>query len=307
MQRYPRLELPGTWRPRGATDPEMILGGVRLDNLEAGLRALATRARVSMKAVFLAAHLKVLSQLTDQDQFCTGLVWDTRPEAPGADRVLGMHLNTLPFPMQRPTGSWTDLVQRVFSDEIAAFAHRRLPLPAIQRQVGRTPLLNVIFTYLDFHVPLGDAVDLDSTIANSPTEFDLNVTTLGGVLGLSSSTRVIGRTDLDRLAAMYASVLTAMAADPDGDASVVHLPDGERELLLHAWNPAVSPAVPALLHERFAAQAVARPDALAVVCGSDRRTYAEVNARANQLAHRLRSLGVDPTSSSGCAWNVGPN
>jgi len=294
VNRHPRLELPGTWRPRGETKPEMILGGVRLETVEAGLRTLAAKARVSMKAVFLAAHLKVLSQLTNQDRFCTGLVWDTRPEAPGADRVLGMHLNTLPFPVQRPTGSWTGLVQRVFADEMAAFGHRRLPLPAIQRQAGGTPLLNVIFTFLDFHVAKGDAVDLDSTIANSPTEFDLNVTTLGGLLGLSSTTKVIGRADMDRLSAMYGSVLAAMAADPDGDAGATYLPDGEREMLLHDWNPVRPQPDPVLLHERFAAHAAARPDAIAVVCGSDRRTYAEINAQANQLAHHLRSLGVAP-------------
>ncbi|WP_420121485.1 amino acid adenylation domain-containing protein, partial [Nakamurella sp.] len=293
---HPRLELPATWRPRRPVVPEMILGGVRLESVEAGLRALAVRARVSMKAVFLAAHLKVLSQLTAQDRFCTGLVWDTRPEAEGSDRVLGMHLNTLPFPASRPTGSWTELVRRVFADELSAFAHRRLPLPAIQRQAGGSPLLSVIFTYLDFHVARGEAVDLDATIANSPTEFDLNVTTLGGLLGLSSTTAVIGRADMDRLSDMYRAVLEAMAADPDGDAGAVYLPAGEREKLLYDWNPASrNPApAPALLHERFAAVAATRPDATAVVCGSDRRSYAQVNAQANRLAHHLRARGVVP-------------
>ena len=48
------------------------------------------------------------------------------------------------------------------------------------------------------------------------------------------------------------------------------------------------------LHERFAQQAAQQPGAIAVVCGEESLTYAELDTRANQLAHHLRQLGVGP-------------
>ncbi len=302
---YPRLTMPPGWAGTQQHPAEMILGGVRLETVEAGLRALASKARVSMKSVFLAAHLKVLSQLTDQPTFNTGLVWDARPEVPGADRVLGMHLNTLPFPHDRSAATWRELVQQVFAREVEIFPHRRVPLPAIQRRAGGDRLINVIFTYLDFHVVNGGQVDVDGTIANSPTEFDLNVTTLGGLLGLSSNTGIFDRANMDRLSAMYAAVLTAMAADIDGDAQRTYLPAGEREQLLGVWNQRVQLPSPRPMHELFENQVRSTPDATAVLFEGECLSYRELNARANRLAHHLRALGAVPDSLVGVCLERG--
>ncbi len=65
-------------------------------------------------------------------------------------------------------------------------------------------------------------------------------------------------------------------------------PDG----LEHADNP--ERAKPTAIHSVFEAQVRATPDGLALVAGEERLTYAELNARANRLAHHLRSLGVCP-------------
>ncbi len=48
------------------------------------------------------------------------------------------------------------------------------------------------------------------------------------------------------------------------------------------------------VHDLVQLQAIATPDAVALVCGNRHVTYGELNARANQLAHRLRSLGIGP-------------
>ena len=71
------------------------------------------------------------------------------------------------------------------------------------------------------------------------------------------------------------------------------LGDVERRQLLVDWN-ATATHYPkdCLLHEMFEAQAARAPDAIAVVCGEEALTYAELNARANQLAHYLCGLGV---------------
>src|SRR5262249_451844 len=75
----------------------------------------------------------------------------------------------------------------------------------------------------------------------------------------------------------------------------------ERRTLLESFN-ATSRAVPdATLPELFEAQVERTPDAVAVVFGEATLTYAELNARANQVAHYLIGLGVGPESLVGIA------
>ena len=68
----------------------------------------------------------------------------------------------------------------------------------------------------------------------------------------------------------------------------------ERQLLL-GDRPSVADVLStACLHERFETQAAMTPDALAVRCGDEEMTYAELNRRANQLARLLRVRGAGP-------------
>ena len=68
-----------------------------------------------------------MSQLTEEEYFHAGLVCDSRPEAPGADRVQGMYLNTLPFAADRTARTWHELVEQVFAREVELWSHRRYP------------------------------------------------------------------------------------------------------------------------------------------------------------------------------------
>ncbi|HVQ95878.1 MAG TPA: amino acid adenylation domain-containing protein, partial [Mycobacteriales bacterium] len=304
VDRNARFTLPA-WGERPDRPCRPSRARVPLHDLEPGLRALATRAKASLKSVLLAAHLKVLSQLTPEPSFYSGLVCDARPEMAGAERVPGMYLNTLPFAIDRSARTWRELVAQVFAGEVALWPHRRFPLPAVQRLAGGRHLLDVIFTYLDFHHVDTDAVGVDETVSDAPTEFGLSVTTMGGYLGLSTSTHVLSQADVERLAGMYRAVLTAMASDVDGDAGLTFLPAGEQERVTSAWatRPGVAAAdVPA----RIAAQIAATPDAVAVQSGGVTLTYAGLDARANQVAHRLRALGAGPESLVAVLLDRGP-
>jgi non-ribosomal peptide synthetase component F len=69
----------------------------------------------------------------------------------------------------------------------------------------------------------------------------------------------------------------------------------ERHRVLVEWN-ATEANIPQdkCVHELIEAQAARTPEATAAVCEGERLTYAELNAKANRLAHHLRSLGVRP-------------
>ncbi|KAA2257566.1 amino acid adenylation domain-containing protein [Solihabitans fulvus] len=298
--------LPAGWGDRD--EPGHCRVQVPFADLEEGLRNLAAKARTSLKSVLFAAHLRVLGTLTAEAAFHTGLVCHGRLEATGSDRVLGMHLNTVPFPVSRAARTWRQLVEQTFAEEIEIWGHRRHPLPAIQRAAGGTDrLITVVFDYLDFHQVDAELVDVRAGAGGAVNEFALNVVAADGHLHLTADTGILNRHNTERLAAIYRRVLTAMAADPDGDATAAHLPDGERSRLLTEWNDTEGPTADLPVHQLFEAQAAATPDALAVSCADGQLSYAELNERANQLAHHLLALGLGQDALVGVCLDRGPD
>ncbi|MGN9763518.1 non-ribosomal peptide synthetase, partial [Streptomyces sp. SD31] len=289
------LRLPAAWADTDGTPEDFHWAQAPYADLEDSLQRLAERAGASLKSVLLAAHLKVLSTVTTEDAFHTGVVYHGRLEAPDAERVLGMHLNTLPFPATRPTGTWQELVQRVFAQETDIWAHRRYPLPAIQRDSGETQrLITTLFDHQNFHQVDRDAVDVDGGLGDGTNEFELSVVASGGRITLGAGTHVFGRDTLRRLADRYRRVLEAMAADPHGDAGDPCLPEEELTRLLVDWNTTVEVPVHHRVPDVFATHVAATPDAVAVTCGDLHLTYAELDERANRLAHHLIGLGAGP-------------
>ncbi|MEW2484833.1 amino acid adenylation domain-containing protein [Streptomyces sp. NPDC048411] len=293
------FEIPAGW----GDDPELTPRGlnrawVPYHDLEAGLRSLAAKAKVPIKSVLHAVHLKVMSQLTPEKSFFTALVTNARPEAVGAERVYGVYLNPLPFAFTRGAGTWRDLVRQVFDQEIEVWPHRRFPLGVMQRELSETDrLVNVRFSYQNFRQVDQDLVDYPATIDDSPTEFPLGVSTRAGFMVITANRHLIGREGTDRLAAMYRAVLESMAADADGDAGEVFLPGGERERVLTGWNDSAVRVAEVSVPELVARQVALVPDAVALECGEERLGYAELDVRANRLAHRLMAAGVGPEST----------
>ncbi|MEG8183985.1 amino acid adenylation domain-containing protein [Nocardia terpenica] len=313
LDEHTKFTLPGDWGDTSSSgDGENYKVAVSWKDLEHDLRSLATAAKVSLKSVMLAAHMKVMSQLTGESAFHTGLVCDARPEAVGADRVYGMYLNTLPFPVDRSARTWRELVQQVFAREAAMWPHRRYPLPAIQRlaYTGQR-LLDVLFNYQDFRQVDGELVDHDGVIDASPTELPLTVASRSGHIILTADPRFIARAHAERISGMYRAVLESMATGLDGDARAVYLPEGEYEGLLEAAYGSghvadrVSSPVLHCVHEVFAERVAASPDAVAVVADGVELSYAEVDARANRLAQYLRGLGVGPEDLVGVCLERG--
>ncbi|MGC7101695.1 amino acid adenylation domain-containing protein [Amycolatopsis lurida] len=292
VARQPKMELPQAWR-----DPEPGLP-YRIDlpcaDLMDGLRGLATSLGVSVKSVWHAAYLKVMSMLTDQEAFSTGLVCDTRPELLGADRVFGMYLNTVPFPFDRSASTWRELIRSTFAGQTELWPHRRFPLPEMHREAEAADrLIDTFFIYLDFHVVDLGLVDGDTVIDDSPNEFGLTVGVMGDRLMVHARTDVLRRADGDRLAAMYRAVLESMIADPDADARQACLPAGERELVLRAWNRTERPLDGEGLIERVRKVARRQPDAVAVSDDRETLTYAQLMGRASAISGQLPDAGPD--------------
>ncbi|NUP50998.1 MAG: amino acid adenylation domain-containing protein, partial [Catenulispora sp.] len=291
------LRLPPTWAASdvGAEDFDL-----RIDFPESapGLAAAAARAHTSVKSVLLAAHVKVMAQLAAPG-FHVGVVTDARPELPGAERVSGMHLNTLPFPVDGLPATWLDLIRAVFDTEAAAWPHRHFPMPAMARSAGGERLFDVVFNYFDF-TAAADRSAAGPSIGNARNDFALTVNCGPGHIALSTNTGVLSRDAAERLAQTYRAVLDAIAADPSGSARAPFLPETDVRTLFQDWGlgagrePMGIDVVTAL--EQHAAQ---RPDAPAVRDDQEALGYAELNTRANRLAHFLIAAGAGPETVVG--------
>ena len=270
------LALPTAWQGDRALARERYQHMVDFRDLESDLRRLAAETRTSMKAVLLAAHMKVMSAVGASEDFHTGLVCDARPEVAGADRVLGMYLNTVPFALPTGPRTWGELVRAVYDSLTELWPHRVFPMQAIQQEFGPGGrLLEVFFNYLDFHQVDKDLIDEDSTYNDNDNEFALHVFTITGILKFNTTSHRLSRPAAERLSALYRTVLEQMALGPDGDARAAWLPAEEREIL-RKLDRAEDEPEPFGVLEEFARTVREHPDAVAVRCGTNELTYARL-------------------------------
>ncbi|MBN3921606.1 non-ribosomal peptide synthetase, partial [Nostoc sp. NMS4] len=272
----------------------------------AGLKQLAQGAEVTLKSVLLAAHLRVLNFLGGEEDVVTGVAANGRPEQSDGERVLGLFLNTLPFRLQFTGGTWTDLVQQVFAAEREMLPHRRYPLAEIQRSLGGEPLFETAFNFTHFHV-YEQVLGLDNLQLLGGKFFEQTNLTFVAQFSVSPNSSEITLTlkydpcdlcseQVNRISDYYLRVLAAMAKEPQGRYDLHSLVSSkERHQLLVEWNKtAVEYPQDKCIHQLFEAQVEQTPNATAVIFGEQQLTYTELNARANQLAHYLQTLGVKP-------------
>ena len=135
----------------------------------------------------------------------------------------------------------------------------------------------------------GSTAKLDLTLSLGEQE--------GKVSGfLEYSTDLFDRSTIERIAGHFQSLLQGIVADPaQAIANLPLLTEAERHQLLVKWNDTeVDNPKNSCIHELFETQVERSPDATAAEFEGKRLTYRELNSRANQLAHYLRSQGVGP-------------
>ena len=120
-------------------------------DLEDRLRRRAASLGAPLKTLYLSAHCAALAKLTGASRLITGVVSNGRPEIPGGSEMVGLFLNTVPFPIEVTGTDGADLIASVFDREQALIPHQRFPLAQIERIRGGM-VFDVAFNYTDFHV-----------------------------------------------------------------------------------------------------------------------------------------------------------
>ncbi|MDM8557980.1 amino acid adenylation domain-containing protein [Candidatus Parabeggiatoa sp. HSG14] len=277
-----------------------------------GLKQLAKKAHTPIKSVLLAAHLKVLSVMSNQADILTGLVSDGRLEEIGSENVLGLFLNTLPFRLALQEGStWIDLVEETFKLERNILPHRRFPLADIQRMLGGQTLFETAFNFIHFHIyqnilafeeveSLGGEM-FEQTNFTLLTNFSLELDSQKINLELAYDTNKLCEEQVKAIAHYYTETFTAMIDDPFARyENHSLLSDKEQQKLLIEWNnTATDYPKERCIHQLFEAQVARTPDAIAVEFEGQSLSYAALNQKANQLAHYLQSVAVKPDTIVG--------
>ncbi|WP_268254079.1 non-ribosomal peptide synthetase, partial [Streptomyces noursei] len=281
-------------------------------DLLAAVEELARRGGATVSMVLESALAVLLNRLGAGEDFTIGSPIAGRVDESLADLV-GYFVNTWVLRADLsgcPT--FEELLQRVRDKSLAAYDHQDLPFERLvellnpERSTAYQPLFQVMFTWQnverpDFDLP-GMHVGFEPVSVDS-AKFDL-------LFGLAETTAAAdGRrmvhgtleyaTDLfdgdtaRSVAGWYVRVLRQVVTDPGIAVLDVRLLDPERERALTAGPRQISKTGDTLV-SRFERQVAVSPDAVAVVYGENSLTYAELNARANRLAHLLIRQGAGP-------------
>jgi amino acid adenylation domain-containing protein/non-ribosomal peptide synthase protein (TIGR01720 family) len=305
------LALPAD-RPRPAV-PSYAGGIVTFDvpaPVHQRLRRLSRETGATAFMVVQAAVAVLLSRLGAGDDIPLGSPLAGRDEE-ALDELAGFFVNTLVLRTD-VSGDPTlrELLGRVRATDLAAFAHADLPFERLveavnpERSAARNPLFQIMLAYQ--HVPaevpgLPGLTVTPRPIDTGVAQFDLGIviTERHGVDGLTGIVEYAAdrydRGSAERLAERLVRLLDGLTSAPDRAVGAAELlAPAERRAVLAAGRGEQAGHPPSTLPELFEAQVRRTPDAVALIDGGTRYTYAELDARTNRVARALRGLGAGP-------------
>ncbi|MEU9012753.1 AMP-binding protein, partial [Streptomyces sp. NPDC048479] len=263
--------------PRWTVNPVNGVGEYRTtvpDDIMTASHRLANELALPLGSVLLAAHAKVLSALSGEQEITTGYV----VAAADASRPLPCRLTTAP-------GSWRALLLNSHRVASELLSHKDFPVDDLRRELGLTQA--PFETVLDLTGGGGDLAE--------HTVLEVRISQDGDqlALGLRYRTDVLDADCAARIAGYHLAALALIAADPDaGHGRQSLLSAEELRFQLEGLAGPRRELPDRRVHELFEERVRAHPDAVAAVHGERQWTYGELNARANRLARALLARGL---------------
>ncbi len=296
--------------------------------LSAAVRDAARREGVTPFMTLLAAFQLVLGRWSGQNDFAVGAPVANR-NRPETERLIGYFVNMVALRVDL-SGNPTvrELLARVREVALEAYENQEIPLEVLiaalgpRRDASRSPLFQVMFVLQNNSLPAVRPLELtfsplDLAQGTGTSKFDLSLgfddTPQGFIGSVEFNTDLFDAPTIERFAKQYVQTLEFLIAHPERSLSELSLLTDVERGQVAAWSQAPSEAAecvdipcrhePSAIHGAFEAQVLATPGALALVAGHERLTYADLNVRANRLAHHLRAHGAGPEARVGISIN----
>ncbi|MFP5262227.1 MAG: amino acid adenylation domain-containing protein, partial [Blastocatellia bacterium] len=307
----PVLQLPAD-RPRPAVpsvegDKQAI---TLSEDLSAAIKSLSRREGVTLFMTLTAAFKALLYRYVGEEDIVLGTPIANRNHAE-TEGLIGFFVNTLIL-RDNLAGrmSFRELLRRVRETAMDAYAHQDLPFEKLVdelqpgRDTSRNPLFQAMIVLQDAPMPEFDISGLTMSpveVGGVTTKFiDLVLSVVdtndGLIASFEYSTDLFEARTIARMLGHFETLLRGVVADADARLSDLPiLTDAEREQILVGWNDTdVDYPFEMCMHQLMEINAEKSPDALAVISEEEQVTYKELNERANQVGHYLRSMGVGP-------------
>ncbi|HEC84378.1 MAG TPA: amino acid adenylation domain-containing protein [Thioploca sp.] len=304
------LELP-TDRPRPPL--QTFRGNSQLfeinQELKQQLTQLSQQSGTTLFMTLFAAFVTLLSRYSGQEDIVVGSPIANRNRHE-IESLIGFFVNTLVLRTHLSGNpSFIDLLAQVKQVALDAYAHQDVPFEQLvevlqpERNLSHSPFFQVIFILQN--APMANLELPGLSLSINETEyatakFDLTLSleeTAQGIKGqIEYNTDLFDATTITRMMGHFQTLLEGIVTHPEQRLSELPLlTEAERHQLLVKWNDtATDYPAEQCIHQLFEAQVEKTPDAVAVVFENQQLTYQALNARANQLAHYLQTLGVKP-------------
>ncbi|MCE7082632.1 non-ribosomal peptide synthetase [Streptomyces sp. ST2-7A] len=293
----------------GGSGTEVTLS-VTLDReTSATVRDQCARLGVSLGTLAHAAWARLLGSYSGENEVLFGSTTAGRPpELRGVEQMVGLFINAVPLRVRidprKRVGEWLEEIQR---DLFRLQAHQFTGLARVQElsEVERgKPLFETLLSFQNYPLDDGHTADrggirLTDYGWSGPTNYPVAVRAFPGDEIMLVLTHYRHRLDDDTARTMLDQLRTLverLGSEPDRFLWEIGTVAGEHaDRVLRRWNDTGADFdLDRTLHGLAERQAALRPDAPAVVAGDGRLTYAELDARANQLARHLVDLGIRP-------------
>ncbi|MFZ0751680.1 MAG: amino acid adenylation domain-containing protein, partial [Pyrinomonadaceae bacterium] len=289
-----------------------------------GLKDLSRAHGATLYMTLLAAFQTLLYRYTGQEDILVGSPTSGRNQN-GLAGLIGYFINPVVL-RANPSGAatFTSFLEQTKQTVLSAFEHQDYPFPLLverlqpERESSRSPLFQVMFILQKAHLlneegltafSLGEAgarvklgaLELESmALEQRISQFDLTLVMVEAGDTISASLQY--NTDLFQAATIaqmtehLKTLLHGIVTQPQQCLSELPLlTPAEKSQILFDWNQtAASYPQHICLHQMFEVQAARTPEAIALIFNDQKVSYAELDLRANQLAHHLRALGVGP-------------
>ena len=271
--------------------------------------AMTQQARthgLTLNTLIQSAWAILLGRLTGHDDVVFGVTVAGRPpEIAGIETMVGLFINTLPLRIKLPPAKpLLHLLKELQDSQSRLIAHQHLGLAEIQALTGLSELFDTLIVFENYPIDRSSltteagSLRLTHVEGRDAAHYPLSLAAIPGQrlqLRLDYQPDLFDRDTVEAIAGRLIRLLEAAVVDPNQPIGRLDiLAPEERHKILREWNDTAREVPSATLPELFEAQVAKTPDAVAVVFEDTSLSYAELNARANQLAHHLRAHGVGP-------------